>query len=222
MRDSDREWSEFLLRASHDLRAPLRAVRAHAELLLKRGALESASENLHFIADGAQRIEALANGLSRYALALQTGGCSFQTVSIGALVRSALAKLEKELSESHPEVTYHDLPRVTGNPDRLMEVFENLLRNAIQYRGEASPAITITAERSAAEWLLAVRDNGRGMEAAYLEKIFKPLERLNGEERGAGLGLTICRAIIERHGGKIWANSELGHGSQFYFTLPAG
>jgi signal transduction histidine kinase len=111
---------------------------------------------------------------------------------------------------------------VSGDPDRLMEVFENLLHNALYYRGPAPPLIHIAAERRAEEWLFAVRDNGPGVEAADLESIFQPFVRLHGKRReGPGLGLAICRVIVERHGGRIWAESQAGAGAAFLFTLPA-
>ncbi len=124
-------------------------------------------------------------------------------------------------------MTCGELPRVFGNPDRLAQVFENLLRNAVRHRGESAPHIHVQAEKQAAadgqeEWLFAIRDNGPGIEAAYLERIFKPFERLSAEKPEApGMGLAICRAIVERHGGKLWVESTPGSGSTFFFTLAA-
>ncbi|MGO4883695.1 MAG: sensor histidine kinase [Bryobacteraceae bacterium] len=218
----DHRVSELLLRACHDLRTPLRSVLAHAELVAKRGSEQPIpAENLDFIIDGARRVETLVSALSRYAAALQLDAAQFQSLPLAVLLRSVLAKLDKELRENAATVTYGDLPRVTGSPDRLMEVFENLLRNAIHYRGAAAPKIHITGEECGGFWKVAVRDNGAGMHAAYLEKIFQPFERLDSNKsHGAGLGLAICRTIVERHGGTIWAESEEGNGSIFYFTLP--
>ena len=137
------------------------------------------------------------------------------------MLRTVLARLDKELRSNDAKVSYDKLPRVSGDPDRLMQVFENLLRNALHHRGEAPPRIHITAEKQAEGWLFAVRDNGPGVEADYLESIFRPFERLHGRQRpGPGLGLAVCRAIVERHGGRIWAESQAGAGSTFFFTLP--
>lgn len=217
--------SEFLLRACHDLKTPLRSIRTNAELLLRGGPPTETSDfekRLGFIIGGAQSIELLADGLASYSMALQVERGGFQPTSIGVLLRAVLTKLDRELRDARAEVSYGDLPRIPGNPDRLMQVFENLLRNAIHYRRQDPPVIHITATKGAEGWLFAVRDNGLGVEADYLKSIFKPFERLNGTgSAGPGLGLTICRAIVERHGGRIWAESNAGAGSTFLFTLPA-
>jgi light-regulated signal transduction histidine kinase (bacteriophytochrome) len=217
--------SELLLRACHDLRTPLRSIRAHAELLLRDCDAQQTSDfeqRLGFIVDGAKRIELLADGLVNYSVALEIERGAFQAVPMGVLLRAVLTKLDSELRNAHAEVSYDHLPRTQGNPDSLMQVFENLLRNAIQHRGESSPLIQITAEKRTDDWLFAVRDNGPGVEPAYLETIFKPFESLHGKEgSGPGLGLTICRAIVERHGGRMWAESNAGAGCAFLFTLPA-
>jgi light-regulated signal transduction histidine kinase (bacteriophytochrome) len=217
------EFSQFLLRASHDLRTSARAVRTHSELLLREAPSTSGiAERLRFVAGGARQIDLLVDGLAGYSVALQTDAASFQVTPTAVLLRTVLARLENGLRDAGAEVTYGSLPRVLCDPDRFMQVFENLLRNAIQHRGPAAPRIHITAEKQAAGWLFAVRDNGPGLEADCLESIFRPFERLPGRERsGPGLGLTICRAIVEKHGGAIWAESKVGSGSTFLFTLPA-
>jgi len=221
----EQEFSEFLLHVSHDLSTALRAVRAHTDLLLRdREAAQAPSleERLGFIADGARRIDLLADGIASYSIALQIQEGSFQLIPVDVLLRTVLAKLDQELRANAASVTYDKLPRVSGNPDLLMEVFANLLRNALCHRGSAPPLIRITAERRVDEWLFAVRDNGPGVETAYLERIFQPFVRLQGKRHaGPGLGLAICRVIVERHGGRIWAESEAGAGSAFLFTLPA-
>lgn len=223
---SDREVSEFLLRACHDLRASARAVRTHCELFLKdAGAPRSSSfeERLGFIVEGARRIDLLVDGIASYSVALQTDAASFQSTRTDLLLRSVLTKLDKGLRDCGAEVVYGELPVVTGNPDRLMQVFENLLRNALVHRGQAAPRIHISAVKQTKSWLFAVWDNGPGVEAASLESIFMPFVRLGDKERvGAGLGLTICRAIVERHGGRIWAESRPDSSATlFCFTLPA-
>jgi signal transduction histidine kinase len=219
------EASEFLLHASHDLRTALRAVRVHTDLLLKgrqAAQVPGLEEGLGLIVDGAQRIDLLADGIASYAIALQIRKESFQPAPIDVLFRAVLAKLDKEIRANDARVTNDKLPRVTGDADRLMEVFENLLHNALRHRGPNPPQIRVTVERRADEWLLAVRDNGPGVEAAYLESIFQPFVRLHGRQRaGPGLGLAICRVIVERHGGRIWAESEAEAGAAFLFTLPA-
>jgi len=175
-----------------------------------------------FIADGAQKIDLLADGIASYSIALQIQKGLFQVTPMDVLLRTVLAKLDKDLRANEASVTYDKLPRVSGDPDRLMEVFENLLRNALCHRGPVPPLIRIAAERRDAEWLFAVRDNGPGVETAYLESMFQPFVRLQGKRyAGPGLGLAICRVIVERHGGRIWAESKAGAGTAFLFTLPA-
>lgn len=219
---SDREIAEFLLRACHDLRSAARAVRTHSELFLRDAPPRDSALNqrLGFIIDGSRRIDLLLDGLVRYSLALQTDPASFQPARMDVLLRFVLAQLDKDLKAAGAEVVYGELPEVTGDPDRLMQVFDILLRNALVHRGAAPPRIGITAVRQDGQWLLAVRDNGPGVEAAFLESIFLPFERLNGRGSGAGLGLTICRAIVERHGGRMWAESPPEGGAAFCFTLP--
>jgi light-regulated signal transduction histidine kinase (bacteriophytochrome) len=222
--NTDPDLSRFLLRACHDLRSSLRAIGVHAELLQREAQAGAAAldQHLRFILDGTRRIDSLTGGLSGYALALQIEESSFQPTRMSLVVRSALTKLDKELRNEGAEVTSGDLPVVSGNLDRLVQVFEILLRNALRYRTERPPRIHISAEKQDNEWLFAIRDNGPGIEASYLERVFQPFERLQaGNIEGAGMGLTICRAIVERHGGSIRVESEPGAGSTFLVTLPA-
>lgn len=220
------ETSELLFRACHDMKAPIRSIRTHAELLLRdAGTLGSADseQRLGFIIEGARKIDLLADGLSSYSIALGIEAHSFRPTRTEMVLRLALAKVGKELGKQGAEVTYDALPCVMGDPDRLSQVFENLLLNAVRHRGAAVPRIHVTAERQGEFWLFAVRDNGPGMEAVYLDRIFKPFERLRGKDSdGPGLGLTISREIVERHGGRIWAEAAVGAGSTFFFTLPVG
>jgi light-regulated signal transduction histidine kinase (bacteriophytochrome) len=222
---SDLDVSEFILRACHDLRAPTRAVRTQTELLLRdpeASRNSSLEQRLGLIVEGARKIDLLLDGLAGYSVALQTNPASFQSASMGVMLRSVLAKLSRELRDCGAEVTYDELPAVMGNPDRLLQVLENLIRNALVHRGQVAPHIHVSAVRHAEEWLFAVHDNGPGVDAASLQKMFMPFERLQGSERpGSGLGLAICREIVERHGGRIWAESQPGCGATFYFTLPA-
>jgi signal transduction histidine kinase len=220
------EISEFLFRACHDLRTPLRAVRAYAELLVKSGDVSAPSggdPRLGFIIDGATKMDQLVDGLASYSIALRIDPGSFVLMGLGGLLRSVLAKLDKEIRRSEAEIIYGELPRVSGDPDRLMQLFEALLLSALRHCGEARPQIRIAAEKHAEGWLFTIRDNGLGMEAADLERIFQPFARWHGgDSAGAGLGLATCREIVERHGGRIWAESAEGIGCTFLFTLPAG
>jgi light-regulated signal transduction histidine kinase (bacteriophytochrome) len=220
---SDQDLSEFLLRACHDLRSAMRAISAHTERLRKDGqAASDFEQRLGFILDGARKIDSLTDGLTAYSIALQIEEASFQSISMGLMLRTALAKLDADLRARGAEVTYGELPRVSGNPDRLAQIFETLLRHAVRHEGEHPPRIHVTAEKQNEEWLFAIRDNGAGIDAAQLERIFRPFERLSSKESDAtGLELAICRAIVNRHGGKLWAESTPGTGSVFLFTMPA-
>jgi len=215
------ELRDFLLRACHDLRTPVRAVKASAELLVKAPEKRDGPELeqiLGFITNGARSIDSLVDGLSDYALAL-TVERNALPVPTGVLLRSVLAKLAADIRASDAEITYDDLPPVPGDPDRLMQLFENLLRNAIQQRGEAPPRIHVGARQEGGQWIFAVRDNGQGIAEENLERIFRPFERLQRNQGSAGLGLAICREIVAGHGGRIWAESVMGAGAAFYFSL---
>ena len=146
--DRDREISEFLLRACHDLRASVRAVRTHSELFVKEaGASPALAERLSYVVDGAKKIDSLVSAISAYSVALQTDPSIFQSTRLDVLLRGVLMKLGKEIRESGAKVTYGVLPEVQGNPDRLMQLWENLLRNAIVHRGETAPEIEIAARQ---------------------------------------------------------------------------
>lgn len=221
--EPDRPLSEFLLRTCHDLRSSLRAVQAHAALLQKDSQGQQSArfeQHLNFILKGARRIDLLAEGLASYAVALQIDEASFRATRMEVVLRTAMAKLAQEIREHSAEVTSGELPRVLGNPDRLAQVFEILISNALRHGTEVPPRIQISAERKSDQWLFAVRDNGQGIEPGSLERIFKPYERLHRREgEGVGLGLAICRALVERHGGRLWAESDGQSGSTFLFTL---
>jgi signal transduction histidine kinase len=218
---ADPQLSEFLLRVCHDLRAPLRAVRTNAELLARRSDSSAAQgENLSYILEGAIALESLVSALSQYSLAMQIDESTFHPSPLDVLVRTVLAKLDPEIRKNEATVTCAKLPRVTGNPDRLMEVFHHLISNALRHRGAAAPEVELTATEQADAWQFAVRDNGPGIEARYLETIFAPFQRLDRQPGAAGLGLATCRRIVESHGGTIWAESVPGEGATFIFTLP--
>jgi two-component system, chemotaxis family, sensor kinase Cph1 len=220
---SDAELSDFLLRACHDLRGPLRTVRIHSELAQQRRAGEPGDgpeESLTFVASGATAASAVVDGLADYALALVIDTSRFHPVPMDVMLRGALAKLSRQLRESGAVVAYDDLPAVMGDADRLLQLFEYLVDQALRHRGSASPSIRIAAERQGELWLFTLRDNCGGMAAESMAGAFTPFARLYANQR-AGPGLAICRVIVERHGGKIWGESDSGGGCAFRFTLPA-
>jgi len=213
------EMSELLFRACHDLRTCVRSIQIQAQLLLKNG---EEGKPAGIILDSSRQIDSLADGLTSYASALDIDEGSFQAVRMDVILRTVLAGLNQEIRANNAEVTYGELPSVRGDPDRLADLLRNLVGNALRHRGDAPPRVRITAEQQSNARLLAVEDNGPGIEAAYLESVFKPFERLHGREReGHGLGLAICRAIVERHGGSIWAECRPGKGCTVLFRLPA-
>jgi signal transduction histidine kinase len=214
---SDRELSAFLHRACHDLRTPVRAVRAHAELLIKQRTGEI-DQPLSFIIDGARKADLIVDAISAYAGALEIDPATFQPTRSDVMLRAALARLATAIRESHTEVTYGEMPRVRVHPDRLSQIFELLIRNAIEHSGPA-PSVHIDAAEQGGMWMFAVSDQGQGVVAGEIERIFHPFEKLNG--KGAGMGLAIGRAIVEAHGGKIWAENGEQGGLTVRFTLPA-
>jgi light-regulated signal transduction histidine kinase (bacteriophytochrome) len=218
---TDRELAALLFRACHDLRTPNRSILAHAELLLKdTGTALPADldQRLGFVIDGARKIERLVDALAGYALALDTDPSSFQSTRLDIVLRGVLARIEQPLLDHCATVHYSELPRVKGNPDRLMQLFAELLDNSLSHRGEAAPRIEISSSPNDEGCLISVSDNGTGVDPADLERIFNPFERLHG--KSAGLGLAACRAIVEGHGGRIWSQLGASNGLDVRFTLP--
>jgi two-component system, chemotaxis family, sensor kinase Cph1 len=214
---SDSELSEFLLRACHDLRGPLRAVRAHAALLAKKS--DDSEKSLAFLVDGAEQASAVVDGIADYALALAIDPSRFLPTPLDVLVRTALAKLSRKVRENHAEVVYDDLPSVPGDADRLLQLFEYLLDHALRHGAPNRKSIHISAERQNGTWLFTMRVSGDGMAPEPVEGAFTPFARLSVNQR-PGPGLATCRSIVERHGGRMWAESAAGAGLVVRFTLP--
>jgi light-regulated signal transduction histidine kinase (bacteriophytochrome) len=222
---SNGELEKFAYVASHDLQEPLRMVASYTQLLAKRyeGKLDAqADKYIHFAVDGAQRMQALINDL----LALSrvgTQGKPFQPVDVAAVVRRALRWLGTSLEESGGEVDVGPLPTVTADASPLEQLFQNLLANALKFRRpDVPPRVSVTAAPDGPAWLFTVRDNGIGFDPQFAEQIFVVFQRLHtrAEYPGTGVGLAICKKIVERHGGRIWAESAPDTGATFHFTLP--
>jgi signal transduction histidine kinase len=217
--------SEFLLHTCHDVRSCLRAIRVHAELLAKANSPQEVAgfaEHAGRIVEGTAKLELLINGLSSYSLACQIDRSLFVVTPLEVVLRAEIARMSKLIRENDATVTYDPLPRIECDPDRIPQLFENLVRNALTHRGECAPLVHISAEEQESLWLFSVRDNGPGIEQSYLDRIFQPFERLRGQQSpGPGLGLATCRKIVENHGGEMWAESKPGAGCTFYFTLPS-
>lgn len=222
---SNAELEQFAYVASHDLQEPLRMVSSYMQLLEKRyaGQLnDDAREFIGFAVDGSRRMQLMIADLLLLSR-VSSKANPFSRVDSGKTLELALENLALAISESGALVTYDTLPVVRGDAIQLTQLFQNLVGNAIKFRRDEAPRIHVVAERKAAEWVLSVRDNGIGFEEAYADKIFLIFQRIHGrnEYEGSGLGLALCKKIVERHGGHIWAESEPGRGSIFYFTIPA-
>jgi PAS domain S-box-containing protein len=223
---SNAELQQFAYVASHDLQEPLRMVASYTQLLSRRykGKLdEAADEFIAYAVDGANRMQTLINDLLAYSR-VSTQGKAFEPTDCEDVLNQALANLRVALKESDAVVTHDPLPTVMGDDVQLMQLFQNLIGNAIKFRDEKPPAIHIGVERKVTEreWLICVRDNGIGMDAQYADRIFVIFQRLHSREEypGTGIGLSVCKKVVERHGGRIWVESRPGEGSTFYFTLP--
>ena len=221
---SDREWRIFLDRAVHDLRAPLRGIGASAELVSEMSGeafSPDGAQLLQSIVVGVGRMDDLLRTLAEYSAALDADAWTFGPVAIEALLRSTIESIQPMVRDTAAEIRCTPLPRVEGNWELLSALFRHLLSNALQYRGDAPPRVTVSATRDEDRWRFAVRDNGLGINSQHCERIFAPFQRLHGSDRpGAGLGLAICRRIVELHSGRIWVESTVGQGSEFLFTLP--
>ena len=222
LRRTNEELSAFSHVVAHDLSAPLRAVKIYAELLTRHleGRIdETARQFLSFVTDGASNMENLIESLLRYAESGEE--LAIRPVNVNAIIDGILHRLEPLMRETNATVTRKVLPEVQADPVRLLQVFQNLIVNAINYSGDAPPRIEISAESSDSEYRFAVSDNGIGIAREHFERIFSPLKRLHGKDvPGSGIGLALCRKIVEGHGGHIWVESRVGMGSTFFFTLP--
>ncbi len=167
-------------------------------------------------------MDAVLNGLGEYATAAAASRYSFNTFSSELALRSALDGLQREIGESGATVTLGSLPPVFGDLNRLTTVFRILLRNAFTYRGAAPPRVYVQAVQNPRSWLFSVEDNGLGIDPKYWDRLFIPFRRLHGADKpGVGLGLSICKKILDAHRGNIWLESVPGRGATFFFTLPA-
>jgi len=225
LKRSNDELQQFAYVASHDLQEPLRMVASFTELLAKRykGRLDSdADEFIDFAVDGCNRMQGLIRDLLAYSRAGASGKALHRCPSEDAL-NNALVNLRAAIEESGAVVTHDPLPAIWTDDKQLTQVFQNLIGNAVKYRSAEVPCVHISATKNqSGEWIFSVRDNGLGIDPRYFERIFILFQRLHGqtEFEGTGIGLAICRKIVERLGGRIWVESEAGKGSTFHFALP--
>jgi signal transduction histidine kinase len=224
LKRSNGELSQFAAMASHDLQEPLRMVSSYTQLLGKRykGKLDAdADEFIAFAVDGCNRMKQLIKDLLTYSKA-GTNGLDLRATSSEEALAGALWNLQGAIQDSGALVTHDAMPAVLADASQLTQLFQNLVGNGIKYRGGEVPRIHISATASAAgRWRFEVRDNGLGIDAEHFERIFGMFQRLHGagEYSGTGIGLAICKKIVDRHGGVIWVDSKPGAGSGFHFTL---
>ncbi|MBE8985864.1 GAF domain-containing protein [Nostoc sp. LEGE 12450] len=235
---SNAELEQFAYVASHDLQEPLRMVTSYLQLLERRYKNQldaNADQFITYAVDGARRMQTLINDLLNYSR-VSTRGQPFKLVDCDVILQQAIANLQIAIADSKAIVTHEPLPEVMADTTQLTQVFQNLIGNAIKFCQNQQPQIHIGLAKPnpnldgenlnsiplADEWLFSIRDNGIGLESQYAERIFIIFQRLHGRDKypGTGIGLAICKKIIERHGGRIWVESKPGQGSTFYFTIP--
>jgi signal transduction histidine kinase len=216
---------QFAYVASHDLQEPLRMVTTYLQLLTQRyhDQLDAdAQEFIGYAVEGAQRMQALIVDLLAYAR-VETRGAEWTETDGEAVLEEVLSDLRFAVAQSDAVVTHDPLPTVRVVPGQLRQVFANLLNNAVKFRGSEPPRIHVAAQRHGTEWVFSVRDNGIGLDPKQAERIFQLFQRLHTRQEypGTGIGLAICKRIVERQGGRIWVESTPGQGATFFFTLPA-
>ena len=224
LRRSNAELEQFAYVASHDLQEPLRMITSYIQLVEQRftGQLDTdAREFIGFAVDGAARMKSLINDLLTYSR-VQRAKIEFAPVSMESVLNQVKNNLRVTISECSAEITNGPLPEITANEGQMIQLIQNLIGNALKFRREMPPKIHISAVRDKTEWTFAIRDNGIGIDEEYKDRIFVIFQRLHGRDQhpGTGIGLAVCKKIVERHNGRIWVESKLGEGATFYFALP--
>jgi light-regulated signal transduction histidine kinase (bacteriophytochrome) len=214
------ELNRFVYAASHDLQEPLRAISAYTQLLQRKYAHDSDSaELISFILDGASRMHSLISSLLAYSRV--SGSPRRTNVNLAVIVQLAMAHLANEIRATGADITYHDLPELAIDESQFVQLFQNLLSNSIKFRSQQPPRVKIWAEEGQDAYTISVQDNGVGIEPKYHVQVFEVFRRLHGKEiPGNGIGLALCRRIVEGHGGRIWVESDGKNGSVFKFTIP--
>ncbi|HET7671962.1 MAG TPA: PAS domain S-box protein [Burkholderiales bacterium] len=224
LKRSNAELEQFAYVASHDLQEPLRMVSSYTQLLGRRYGDKlqgDAQEFMDYIVDGAARMKQLIEDLLAYSR-VGTKGKEFRPTPLDASLKRAVTNLRAAIEEAGASVTWDPLPTVAIDEVQLAQLFQNLIGNALKFRGPSVPRVHVSAAEQEGDWRITIADNGIGIEPQYFERIFMLFQRLHamGEYPGTGIGLAICKKVVERHGGTIWVTSAPGEGSQFHFTLP--
>jgi light-regulated signal transduction histidine kinase (bacteriophytochrome) len=224
LKRSNKELENFAYIAAHDLQEPLRAVTGYVQLLEKRYKYKldsNASEFIRRSVNATIRMKEFIDSLLAYSR-ITIKGKEFQHTNCEIVLERAKENLYVAIKENDAIITNDPLPAVMADETQLVQLLQNLIENAIKFRSKDQPHIYIRAESKNSEWVFSVRDNGIGISKEYYEKIFMIFQRLHIREQyqGTGIGLAVCKKIVERHGGKIWVESELEKGSTFYFTIP--
>lgn len=215
-----KEMQHFIYAVGHDLRTPLRGISSYAQLLQRQYAQDQeTSELTGFILDGANEMNVLIEDLLKYS---RTGGPPKRTtINLTAIVQFALMNLQAQIKEARAEIKLENLPELAVDESQYVQLFQQLIGNALKFRGAEPPRIEVTAEEQSDGFVGAVKDNGPGIDPKYHETVFIPFKRLHGREvPGTGLGLAICQKIVRAHGGIMWVESDGQHGSTFKFTIP--
>jgi len=224
LKRSNEDLQQFAYVASHDLQEPLRAITSFSQLLEEKyqdKIDEDGKEFLYFITDGAKKMNNLIKDLLLYSR-ITTHAQPSTPNNLEIILKDALFNLHEAIKESGATITYDKLPILTVDKTQFLQLFQNFVSNAIKFRREEPPKIHIGAELVNNEWLFSIKDNGIGIESKYFDRLYNIFYRLHTKEEypGTGIGLPICKKIVQRYGGKVWVESELGKGSTFYFTIP--
>ncbi len=222
---SNKELEQFAYVTSHDLREPLRMMTSFSQSLEKRykDKLDStANEYIHFIVDGAARMQKLIDDILLYSR-VTTRALPFESVDMDGIVQDALVNLRASIEETKATITHDKLPIIQADPSQMVQVMQNLIGNAIKFhREEVPPIVHISAMQEGNEWIFSVNDNGIGMDPELFGRLFNLFQRLHPPDKypGTGVGLAVTKKIVQRHGGRIWVESEPDKGSTFYFSIP--